>query len=497
MKAIDPRTSAKLVQKTGLDIGFLCAGWPPDVGGVESHAQDLARALVARGHRVHVLCLDVSADGEPFSTHTKDVDGIEVRRMVYAYGDHDRLARVVVNLRAEEVIQCWLADTPCDVVHVHHLTGFGMGALRAISASGAPCLMTLHDYWPLCPRGQMLSAAKSICERPETEACTNCLNSTWPHLMPSGAGVASGPRDEPLSDDGEAVDARTAFALEMLELPDRLFTPSEAARAVYLKAGLNPDRVAVCENGVDVDDLAAQVSSARAKAGSDDDASVRLGILGTVLPSKGVLELARVFVEAQVPGLKLEVHGNLPSYHGDESYVQELNALGASHPDLTIHGPYAREELVGILGGLDGVAAPSRWEEVFGLSVREARAAGLSVLVSNAGALPDVLRNPNSDTAASGQWIVDRDDWNAWAKVLHEFAGNPELRSAGSQGANAPRTSKSMMLQLERAYVEVIVDSTDAMPHLLHSIEGLESKPEPEPRQSGWLGRIFNGFGSR
>ena len=488
---MDPRESAKQVQKTGLDVGFLCAGWPPDVGGVESHAQDLARALATRGHRVHVFCLDTSGMHEPFSTQATELDGVRVRRLAYAYGDHDRLAAVVVNLKAEDAIHGWLAETPCDVVHVHHLTGFGMGALRAVSDIGVPCVMTLHDYWSLCPRGQMLSASGAICERPETEACATCLTATWPHLMPSGSGLSKGPRNEELADDGVAVDKRTAFALEMLRLPHRLFTPSAAARDVYERAGFDGSSLAVCENGVEVAELAQQVERLRSERSEGSGAAVRLGILGTVLPSKGVLELARVFADAAIAGLTLEIHGNLPTYHGDASYLTELKALADSIPALTVHGPYARDNLPEILAGLDGVAAPSRWEEVFGLSVREARAAGLPVLVSSAGALPDIVGEDQSGAEQRGAWIVARDDWAAWAEVLREFAGSGE-RGAGS---TAPRSTEAMMLQLERAYVEVIVETTGSMPELVHPFEDLA--PRSAPVKAGLFGRLKRAFGAK
>ena len=485
---MDPRESAKQVKKTGLDVGFLCAGWPPDIGGVESHAQDLARALRTRGHRVHVFCLDTSSEYEPFTTHSSVIDGVEVRRLAYAYGDHDRLAAVAVNSKAEDAIHGWLAETPCDVVHVHHLTGFGMGALRAISDIGAPCVMMLHDYWPLCPRGQMLSASGELCERPETSACATCLSATWPHLMPSGSGQPLGPRGEQLADDAAAVDRRTQFALEMLGLPHRLFTPSTASGAVYLRAGLGADQLEVCENGVEVAELAREVATARAGLERGAEGAVRLGILGTVLPSKGVLELARTFAEANLEGLTLEIHGNLPTYHGDDSYLTELRALADSTPGLTVHGPYARAELPAILAGLDGVAAPSRWEEVFGLSVREARAAGLPVLVSRAGALPEVVEESGEDA-----WVIDRDDWAAWREALTEFTEMAEIRARRGGQSTAPRSTEEMMLQLERAYVEVIVETTGSIPELEFPFEDLA--PEPAPQKTGLLGRLKRVFG--
>jgi glycosyltransferase involved in cell wall biosynthesis len=443
----------------GLDVGFLCAGWPPDVGGVESHAEDLARRLGSRGHRVHVLCLDADPEREAFTFRTSNVRAVDVRRLAYAYRDYDRLASVVVNRRADDAVRAWLAETPCDVVHVHHLTGFGMGALRAIAESGVPVVMTLHDYWPLCPRGQMLRTDGVVCARPEDDACGGCLRATFPHLVPSATGPQAGPSGETVETDPAAAAARTAFALEMLAVPGRLFTPSSAARDVYVAAGLEPGRIEVCENGVEAETLAGEVARLRradalaiagGAGGPRSGAPLRLGVLGTVLPSKGVLELAGAFVAAEIEGLTLEVHGALPGYHGDTSYVDALRALAAEHPAVRLHGAYAREELPRILAGLDAVAAPSRWNEVFGLTVREARAAGLPVLVSDAGALPAV-----ADSGRAGL-VVPADDPQAWGDALRRFASDAGARERWASARSSPRSTQDMTLQLERAYADVV-----------------------------------------
>ncbi|MBM3978311.1 MAG: glycosyltransferase, partial [Planctomycetes bacterium] len=151
---------SRKVEGRGLDVGFICQGWPPDQGGVESHAQDLARALARRGHRVHVLALDYRAEIAPYTVTLSESEGVTVRRFAYRYHDHRALADLVVHARAEDAVAAFLAETPCDLVHVHHLTGFGLRVLRAIVDLGQPLVMTLHDYWPLCPRGQMLRAGE-------------------------------------------------------------------------------------------------------------------------------------------------------------------------------------------------------------------------------------------------------------------------------------------------------------------------------------------------
>ena len=437
-------------ERNGISIGLVSQGWFPDVGGIESHTRDLARELRARGHRVSALCLDYRQGREPYSVTRADVDGVRVTRMAYLYHDHRALADLVKNSSAEQVLLRWLGETRPDLVHVHHATGFGLGALERVRAAGTPLVMTLHDYWSLCPRGQMLQPDGTISEAPDGARCGDCLRATWPHLMPTGQGERRGADGSDVTTDRAAAEARTAFALGALRAPDRLLTPSEAARRVYVRAGIAPERIEVCENGIDVGRLAGEVRRLRGRAAGRAAGEVRLGVLGSVLPSKGALELARAFRRVRAPGLSLEIHGNLPSYHGDTSYVDALRALAAEDPRVTIHGPYELPSLPRILASLDGVAAPSRWVEVYGLTVREARACGLPVLVSDVGDLAAC-----ADGGRAGL-VVPWADEDAWVAALERFGTDAEARRDWAACALVPRGSADMTDQLERAYREVL-----------------------------------------
>jgi glycosyltransferase involved in cell wall biosynthesis len=130
------------------------------------------------------------------------------------------------------------------------------------------------------------------------------------------------------------------------------------------------------------------------------------------------------------------------------------------------------------------VAAPSRWNEVYGLTVREARAAGLPVLVSDAGALPDV-----ADWGAAGL-VVPAEDPRAWVAALERFA-DPLQRAAWAAHKKQPRSARSMALQLERAYCEVVAEMRGRLPALAYV-------PGEDARVSrGLLGAVLEWLGRR
>lgn len=450
------------VKGVGLDVGFVTQGWHPDPGGVETHTAQIARALAVRGHRVHVLALDSREGREPYSTSTELVDGVDVRRMAYRYHDHAALADVVRNRRAEDVVLGWRAEVPCDVIHVHHLTGFGAGALRALADVGEPLVMSLHDYWMLCPRGQMYRHDGVACARPEAGPCGECIARTWPRLSLAGGAKPVGPDGEPIRDDAHAAATRTAFAVAMLELPSRLLVPSRAAQEVFVSAGVARARLELCEYAIAADELRSAVERERKLRPRDErpNGELVVGVLGALFASKGVLDLARAFTQARAPHLRLDFYGPAWTYHGDETTLGALHELARSDSRIRLHGAYDHGDLPRVLASLDAVAAPSAWHETYGLAVREARVAGLPVLVSDMGAL--------ADAAAGGAagLVVRAGDVFAWRDALERFAQD---RAARERWAAAPvnvRSVDALVEQLERAYVETIVAKTGRRPKL-------------------------------
>lgn len=441
----------------GLDLGFVSMGYAPDVGGIETHTAEVARELLARGHRVHVLCIDPGSDAPFLSVRDEIVDGVGVRRVSYRYQDHRALADLGSRRAANDVVMAWLAGVPTDVVHVHHGSPFSAGVLGAIHDMGRPLCVTLHDYWFLCPRGQMLRVDGVVCERVDHAACAECLGATWPHLMPSTGGELRGPRGAHLGDDEQAARARSEHALEMLALADRLFTPSSAARAVFERCGVPEGRIRLLANGVDTRNLPQAVAALR-RAEARRDGVLRVGVLGSAQPSKGVLEFARAALSIETRELSIEVHGPVPDYHGDGTYAAELRALSLADDRLQLRGPYARADLPRVLARLDVVAVPSRWNEVFGLSAREARAAGVPVLASERGGLLDLAGDP-------GVRLLSSEDFSAWRAALEELLS--DRKRLAFVPAPGGRTAHELALELEVHYVDLVRTLLGREPALL------------------------------
>ena len=63
------------------------------------------------------------------------------------------------------------------------------------------------------------------------------------------------------------------------------------------------------------------------------------------------------------------------------------------HPGIHFEGVVSRHALWSVLGGLDVLVVPSLWYEGSPANIREAFAAGVPVVASRVGALPEMIRD--------------------------------------------------------------------------------------------------------
>ncbi|HEX7252291.1 MAG TPA: glycosyltransferase, partial [Thermoanaerobaculia bacterium] len=129
--------------------------YPPEsFGGDGIYIERLARALIARGHRVSVIASHDAyraTGGGP--ARIDDVPaGPRVTRLASPWGVLSPLAtqqtgRPVFQARA---IEAALAAEQFDVIHFHNVSL--VGGPGVLSLGNAPVrLYTIHEHWLLCP----------------------------------------------------------------------------------------------------------------------------------------------------------------------------------------------------------------------------------------------------------------------------------------------------------------------------------------------------------
>jgi glycosyltransferase involved in cell wall biosynthesis len=297
--------------------------------------------------------------------------------------------------------------TGARVVSAHNVNpAFGWRALAAARAAGARVVLHLHNYRLVCAVG--------TCFNSRGEDCVRC----------QGRNTLPGVRLNCRSTGPEAAVYGAALALwqqRLVAQADAIVVPSRFAsdRLRALGAPLAADRVHVVPHVVrDVAPASGAANGAHVLVAS------RLAV------EKGVDTAVAACARA---GLPLVVAGDGP-------LASSLRAEGGAR----FVGQVSDVELANLRARAALALVPSRAAETFGLAAAEAMAAGVPVVASAAGALPELVD-------AGG--LVPAGDVDALAAAARARYGDEAAGAAGLERIRALASPQAVAARLRPLYV--------------------------------------------
>ena len=291
-----------------------------------------------------------------------------------------------------------LGELRPDIIHIHHPLQFGVetiALLRRLAPRRAKLVLTLHDYFALCPReGQLLTSDGRLCAGPATDACRRCL--------PDRSATDLMLRQISLRDACAGVDA--------------LIAPSAFLKDRFVTAGWDAARITVLPNAVPARSLPAPHRAIAAGGRRDSFA-----FFGHINRFKGSLVALGASSRLSASGVahRLALHGG--TAYQPEVFLTEFGAALAAAPAARHHGPYAAAEMPARIAAADWVVVPSIWYENAPLVVLEALHHRRPVICGDAGGMAELVRDGLDGLHAP---IGDAE---GWAEVMERAAGDRDL----------------------------------------------------------------------
>lgn len=418
-----------------MKILYVTHGFPPQrVGGVEVHTEQLAREL---GGRFDVSVLfPVDDERIPYFQYERDEwNGIRVIR-ARTRRSGVRFEDLYWNSGVDTMFERLLDEEAPDLVHVQSVIGLSFGILDITRRRGIPTVMSLHDFFSVCPLGQRIRKDLDLCVRLDRDRCEQCLKPALSDAFSGGAGrwpvaLARNLAHRLLkAPSAERLDRHDERMRATLGGVDRLVTPSEFQRQQFIDYGIDGDRIRHVSYGFEVE----RFNGVREARQPSD--VVRVGYLGSVIPTKGAHVLLEAFAGIETRNeARLDIHGEVSTFHGDDSYRDSIDRWIGEERGVKIHGRYEYDELPGILAKLDILVVPSIWYETFCITIREGFLAGVPVLASRLGAMGEAIE----DGVTGLQFEAGNAD--DLREKLERLIDDPELRE---RLARASKTVKAI-----------------------------------------------------
>lgn len=436
----------------------------PDLkGGAVLVCRRLSDALAARGHTVDVFSGRATPD-EPTGAVVRGSLGalatwrVNVGGAFRAEDDESYLGSTAGAAFAD-----LLDATRPDVVHFHSLQGLGVDPLHAAHARGIPIVLTMHDWWWVCPCLFRLSPHGHVCAR--VADAPDCF--------------------------GQPLARRREVLARALAKVDRILVPSEFLRADLAANGLDGARIEVCENGVPPPASTSWVATSPVgtpwagalPAGSSDATSpVDTSSPGTSLPPEGAAgggATRLLFIGGAGNRAKgLEVLLEAAASLGRLSFRLRCHAVDPAETApwadrlgtrLECQPPFDEEEIDAVIEASDVVVIPSLMRESFSLVAREALARGRPVVTTDCGGPEEVVRD-----GVNGR-IVGSGSAADLARALAGLIADPaEVRRLRPDPPPRFRTPAEQAAAVEEVYREVI---------------GRRSSPRPAAGRAALAGR--------
>jgi glycosyltransferase involved in cell wall biosynthesis len=384
-------------------------------GGAEGYMEDLADLQERAGHTVGFWGMD-----HPENTHV-DLAGtfpsfVEFDDPPSGIVDRAKLVgRMVWSLQAQQGIAKAIERFRPDVAHLHNVYHqLSPSILAPLHRAGVPVVLTLHDYKLVCPTYQLLDHG---------QVCTACVGRKfW------NAPVKRCRNGSFLASATMALDLSVHTALRSYRHVDAFVCPSQFLAGQMQRGKVFPDRMHVIHHFIDLDGVAPKSTPGGNAV-----------IAGRLAPEKGI-DVAIRAVGHLSDQVRLDIAGDGPARRDLEA-LAEAEAPG----QVVFHGRLPKDKLFDLLRSSSVAVVPSTWFENQPMAVLEAMAAGLPVIASDLGGLPELI-----DDGVDGLLVPPGDD-KVLARAIDEMARDwSRAFTMGQTGRRKIETGFSPSVHIEQ-----------------------------------------------
>lgn len=342
-------------------------------GGSETYLFDVAGALRDMGHEVGFFSMqdgrNVPCEQSEYFVSNSDYSG-----KASLLQQAREAATLVYSPEAKQRFDALLRDFRPDVIHlnlVHRQITFSILDAPYLKERPVPVIYTAHDFIPVCPNCTFLDGAGMVCEV--------CLDGRFRHCVERRC--VKGSVAKSLLASAEARFLRLHGSYRKV---DRFIAPSDFMRSKLVEGGFPAEKVVVMRNFLPEE-------KRRGLIEKPAERQPYFLYFGRLSPEKGIEILLGAFAEGigDLPrGWRLKIAGTGPL---EDELMGRVAQIGIGDR-VEFKGFCTGEELSRLVQHAAWTVVPSVWYENMPYSVVESLAAGVPVIGSDLGGIPELVK---------------------------------------------------------------------------------------------------------
>jgi len=322
------------------------------------------------------------------------------------------------DIRMAKIFEHYLDENGPDIVHIGHLSHLTIQIVNIIHDKNIPIVFTLHDFWMMCIRGQLIRDDYTLCEGPSIKKCRECNMKYFTSEVEAE----------------HEIKIWLKSLSEVNQKIDLFIAPSQFLRNKYIEYGIPEEKIIHMDYGFDIETIKSGLRTISDK--------IRFGYLGRVIPVKGIALLIDCFNELDHSMAELNIYGKLPN---SANYLKNR----CSNSAILFKGGYNYNEIAKVLSEIDVLVVPSIWYENSPLVIHEAFLAKIPVITSNLGGMSELVSHEKNGL------LFEPGNIDELIEKMNIFIENPELIKTYSQETYV-RSIQEDVEEIEELYHEIL-----------------------------------------
>ncbi|MFC1646051.1 glycosyltransferase family 4 protein [Candidatus Omnitrophota bacterium] len=398
---------------------ILCGYSPYALGGADMRAEKISRKLEERNNQATIITIkptrgnvtEKDGDSKIYRFHPFNISTIHHigKKSIIKQGIWTLLD--IYSLYSFKKIRDILKKENPDLVHLHTPVDVTLSAINAVKQLRLPLVYTLHDYFLLCRRFVLLHGFKKLC----TEKNINPLCRTY----------------------REFTKKVTRYNIDVV------IAPSQFVLDMHTRCGFfeNSKKI-VLPHGLEVEN----VNENKKNITHKEKGEFNIFYIGTLRSHKGVDVLIHAFKKINWPNLKLHIVG-------DGADRSNLERLAKDDKRIIFHGKFSHQNTQEFYKKADILIVPSIWYDVRPNVIPEAFRAGVPVIGSDIGGIPESIKNKFNG------YLFEAGNIEQLYEILDNIIKNPTILQELSKNAYESVKElemESYITKLTKIYEEAI-----------------------------------------